>query len=133
MNKMVTLTVPIRVVTEDEDDSLISELGGLGIQFKQPMPNLSTRTSTENPFEGDHLSVKLNRFNSAVPPAPTPPSTRKHKKRVSTSRPLKFSPTATDMHLFEGGETWEDIGETDQTWIIPMDGNSQCPGREIDN
>jgi hypothetical protein len=130
---MVIMTVPIRVVTEDEDDSLISELGGLGIQFKQPTRNLSTRTSTEIPFEGDHLSVKLNRYNSPIPPAPTPPSTRKHKKRVSTSRPLQFSPTATDMHLFEGGETWEDIEETEKPWIIPMDGNSQCAGSEIDN
>jgi hypothetical protein len=125
VNEMLILTVPIRVVTEDEDDSLISELGSLkGIQFNQAVRNLSTTTSTEIPFEGDHLSIKLHKFSSPAPPAPSPPSKRKHKPRVSNSRPPQFNPSGTDMHLFEGGETWEDIGEMDKTWVIPMDGKS---------
>jgi hypothetical protein len=102
----------------------MSDLGSLKVvEFNRPVRNLSTTTSTEIQFEGEHLAVNLHQIDTSVPPASSPPAKRKHKKH-SNSRPPQFTPAGTDMHLFEGGDTWEDIEEMDKTWIIPMDGNS---------
>jgi hypothetical protein len=128
--------VPIRVLTEDEEDTLSEFTSVKSIQKGQPISNLTTTTSTELPFEGDRFSVNLHKLNPPPPPEPSPRSKQhKHEKRVSKSTRSLYSTATTEMHLFEGGDTWEDMEGLDKTWIVPIDGNSLrvLDAREIEN